>query len=189
MKIVTAHPSGAAPLPWQNPWNLISIVPPAIFLESPYAVVRKYLISSIADSIDSTASRGTPKVWRTSDAIACAMLSYQFAASIDLSAAEVLDCQKMSYRTTFSREQSSAGLPFSLYISFGMNPWLLTTSRIRFPNIYLYEAFESAFINEKVWSFSIMVTPGLFSNITERPLDQQYRANLRFNAIVVLRAS
>ena len=36
---------------------------------------RKYLISSINVSIDSTASRGTPKNWKTSDAIECAILS------------------------------------------------------------------------------------------------------------------
>ena len=97
-----------------------SIVLTAKFLESPYSVRRKYLIFSIAVSIESTASRGTPNAWNTSDEIACAILSYQFAASIELSDAEVLACLTMSYRMTFAREQSSEVLPFSLYISSGM---------------------------------------------------------------------
>ena len=44
-------------------------------LESPYDVRRKYFISSIAVRIDSTASRGNPNYWKTSDAIACVILS------------------------------------------------------------------------------------------------------------------
>ena len=72
-------------------------------LESPYAVQSKYFIYSIAVSIDSNYSRGTPKAWKTIDEIVCSMLSYQFAASIEFSDAEVLACRTMSYMVTFAR--------------------------------------------------------------------------------------
>ena len=65
----TAHPAGAAPLPWHNPWNLTSMLLPGDFFGSPYAVLIKYFISSVITNIDCTASSSTPKDWNTNSAI------------------------------------------------------------------------------------------------------------------------
>ena len=35
--LITAHPAGAAQLPWQSPWNLSSIVLPENFWSSPWS--------------------------------------------------------------------------------------------------------------------------------------------------------
>ena len=54
LMLITAHPAGAAPLPWQSPWNLSTILLPEKVLESLYDVQNKYFISSIAVRIYST---------------------------------------------------------------------------------------------------------------------------------------
>ena len=104
------------------------------------------------------------RLGKFSNSIACAILLYKFELSIDLSAAEVLACRTMSYIMTSPREQSLAVLLFSLYISSVTKPLILTTLSIRFPNISLSEALESASINKIALSFSMRMMPGLFSN-------------------------
>jgi hypothetical protein len=51
------------------------IPPPAKLVELPNPVRRKNFMFSIAPSMDSTAVAGTPKAWKTREAIACAILS------------------------------------------------------------------------------------------------------------------
>ncbi len=73
--LMTAHPTGDAPLPCVRPCVLMLIPPPAKILESPNPVQRKNFIFSIALSIVSTAKRGTPNAWKIREAMACAILS------------------------------------------------------------------------------------------------------------------
>ena len=72
--LMTAHPAGAALLPWHNPCVLMLIPPPANAVESPNPICRKNFMFSITPSMVSISIVGTPKAWNTNDAIVCAIL-------------------------------------------------------------------------------------------------------------------
>jgi hypothetical protein len=59
--LITAHPAGAAPLPWHNPCVLMLMLPPAKDVKLRNPVLKKSFMFSIAPSIDSIAIVGTPK--------------------------------------------------------------------------------------------------------------------------------
>jgi hypothetical protein len=68
--LMTAHPAGDAPFPWHIPCVFMLIPPPAKLVEFPNRVRRKNFMFLIAPSMDSTAVAGTPKAWKTKEAIA-----------------------------------------------------------------------------------------------------------------------
>ncbi len=94
--LLTAHPAGAALLPWQSPWVLILMPPPVKDVDSLNPIWRKIFIFSIALSIDYIAVSGMPKARKTIEAIACAILLYQFEVSTNAIPAGNRACQVIS---------------------------------------------------------------------------------------------
>ncbi len=73
MMLITHHPAWDASLPSPKPCILISTVEPAKSFESLYAVWKKNFISWIVSDMAATTVSSTPKDWKISDAIACAI--------------------------------------------------------------------------------------------------------------------
>jgi hypothetical protein len=73
--LITHHPDGEVPFPWPRPYVFTLMVKPENSLESLNAVLRKNLISCIVSRIAFTAISSTPKDWKMSKAMACAIQS------------------------------------------------------------------------------------------------------------------
>jgi hypothetical protein len=58
--LMTAHPTGNAPLPWHSPYVFMLIPPPANAVQSPNPVRRKNFMFSIAPNMVPIPVVGTP---------------------------------------------------------------------------------------------------------------------------------